>query len=173
MNLNELLNYRQTCLIHGTKLNAYYDNHDSECRFQCHFNDNELLEAFQSNLYIYMMCESCERIPINKERSLGFTTLMDIKIIQYYYTFWYDPNLKTGTLNFEKVKYVNDEKFYHIDANLANGKAFCRMGSFKAGTTVDDMLGSFMNLELPKLNMKSINDTSQLISRIKLWSIFS
>lgn len=170
MNLIELLSYRETCLIHGTKLNAYYVSNNLT---KVDLNNIKIVESLDNDLYIHMVCDLCVKSVLNLNSLFGFTTLMDIAIVHYYYTFWYSSITKEGYLNIEKIKYIYDNKFYHIDANLANGQAFCKMGSFKDGDTIDDILGSFMNLELPKLDMKQINNTPQLVSKIKLWALFS
>ena len=174
MDLKELLSYRETCLIHGTKLNAY--NLQNFLSYKIDLFDTDFLMAHKdtdTGIYIHMMCSVCVKQNFHTDQSLGFTSLLDMRVLQYYYTFWYYTSTQDGHLGIEKIKYPHDEKFYHIDANLVTGKAYCKMGSFKAGTTVDDMLGSFLNLELPQLDMKKINNTSDLMNKIKLYNLFS
>jgi hypothetical protein len=176
MNLKELLSYREKCLIHDKKLNAY--NLHNFRIYQINLFDTDFLMAFKdkdTGIYIHMMCSICVKQNFNTDQglSLGHTTLNDIRILQYYYTFWYYTSTQDGHLGIEKIKYPHDEKFYHIDANLVTGKAYCKMGSFKVGTTVDDMLGNLLNLELPQLDMKKINNTNDLMSKLKLYNLFS
>jgi hypothetical protein len=129
-----------------------------------------------NTLVIYMICDKCKEQPIYKSRSLGMTTLMDVTTTQHYYTFIllgdgegnYDGNLDS-----EKIKYVNNEKFYHVDADLRTHEAQLRVGSSKGSVKLEDMLNGYRNFHAPHIDMRKVTDLDKLIDKIKIYNLFS
>jgi hypothetical protein len=53
------------------------------------------------------------------------------------------------------------------------GKASCKMGDCRGETTLDQMLNGLMDLDLPNLHMIGIQNTDQLVNKLKLYNLFS
>lgn len=148
---------------------------------------NDVCPAWAKNgcIQIRMICDECRRVPIIKSRGLGFTSLQDLRTVQYFYQFALKAKLLsddikeeivsnyTCELSFEKVKYIQDDKFYHVDSDLTNNETFIKMGTNKGATRLGDLLDTYLDLTVPKLDMKRIETIEQLVDKVKLYNLFS
>lgn len=125
-----------------------------------------------------MMCDKCSKVPITKSRGIGYSTLISIQYTQYVYSFLLkhdaskENGYKVSPLE-EKVKYVRDEKFYHVEADLVSGRADFKMGSCKGTDSLDSMLKGMLSLPVPQFNMQRIRDIDHLVEKVKLYNLFS
>lgn len=146
-------------------------------RYDGTFDKNDACPPWVINntLRVYMICDYCVAQPIHKTRSMGYTTLMQIRENQYYYTFELVGNEKTGTyeglLEHEILKYTHEGKFYHIDAYLQTGHASVRMGSCDGNVSLDKMLNGFINISVPSLT--KMESLEQIVEKMKLYTLFS
>lgn len=122
------------------------------------------------NLTIYMRCYYCSGKNITY-----FPTLTDINSNQYYYTFLIksgSENVFHSYLHNEVIMYVHNGKFYHMTANLLDGQVTCKMGSSLKIQSLDDLIKNTFSINLD-FEMKKIENTSQLVDKIKFFNLFS
>jgi len=194
MNLKEALSYRSKCIIHPEmdlhprSLNpTIIELNKDGLRVKLNKNANSKALAFNYDgtnfplgnyeCLIYMQCDECTKCPILKGRSIGFTTLENINSNYYFYNLMLkskaDDNNFECSLIGESVKYVQNDKFYHLDFDIKEGKATCKMGDCHGDTILDDMLNGLMSLDLPNLHMSGIQNTEQLVNKLKIYNLFS
>ena len=198
MNLKEALSYRSKCIIHPESnlhprsLNpTIIELNKDGLRVKLNKNANSKALAFNYDgtyyplgnyeCIIYMQCDECTKQPILKSRSLGFTALDNINSNYYFYNFSlsaetgediHEENFKCTPIG-ESIKYVQNDKFYHIDFDIKEGKASCKMGDCRDDAILDDMLNGMLSLDLPNLDMSRIQNTEQLVNKLKLYNLFS
>lgn len=200
MNLKDILDHRKTCLIHNVPMNPYSFMSDvgmelledgllvieladkppyKKAVFKndgTFTKDKGMSKVFRKPLTVIMACEDCRATPIHKTRSLGFTTLMDIRSIHHYYTFTLVGDGKgnfDGNLGNETVKYYRDDKFYHLDVDLQTHKSNFKMGT-NAGTDIlERLLEGLMTLDVPNFDPRKLTSIDQMIDKFSLYNLFS
>ena len=197
MDLKELLNYRTECLIHkGHKLNPFnYGNNVSFIEIMnngllCNFHQPPLLAGLEysfnfnhtfsgpnnrgSEVIITMACDICSK-DITAYR--GMTVLSEIRVTNYYYdiqlTLDFDKKSFTSNLLNEAVKYIDSNRFYHVNLYPADNKTLCKIGSIDPKISLDDMLKGLLTLELSNFDMTKIKNTEQLISKMNFITLYS
>jgi hypothetical protein len=146
-------------------------------RYDGAFDRNDACPKWVVNntIRVYMICDYCFATPIHKARSIGYTTLMQIRESQYYYTFELVGNETTGTyeglLEHEVLKFTDGEKFYHVDVYLQTGHASVRTGTCDGSASLDRMLKGMINLSIPSLS--KMESLEQITDKIKLYTLFS
>jgi len=162
----------------------YQDTYDNPSltglnfRFNGQFDKNDACPKWviDDTLIVYMSCDLCAEQPILKERDPGASTLMNLKQNSYYYSFALQ-GLEDGTyqagLGWESVKYTRDNKFYHVDVDLLNNDARCRMGSCDMSFSLDFMLKGLLTLKVPNFNLNNMRSMDQLTTKMNLYNLFS
>jgi hypothetical protein len=196
MNLKEVLNYRNRCLICYSKMELKaYDlagisiHRTSEGLMietglkgiAVYFKYDGTYEKMKrwNNLYSKPMsllkeCPKCIPKFTNevtlKSRSVGATTLSNMKDLRCAYTFqmWGDSeNNFDSKLDWEDIKYHDGEHFYHVNTKFNDNRTEIKSASFK------DTIDSIFNLTTPAMKCGSVKTTDQLIHKIKTYMIFS
>jgi hypothetical protein len=127
-------------------------------------------------LFVYMMCKTCAQIPTREKETLGYISLMEVRTVQYYYSFSLLPTIDDRydiLLDREKIKYVRDDKFYHIDIDLTTRRAFCGIGSCAGNIIISDMISKMTNIKLPEMDLENVRDIDQLVEKLRIYNLFS
>lgn len=198
MNLKEVLNYRNRCLmcyskmelkaydlagitIHrtgeglmietGLKGIAVYFKYDGTYEKMKRWNN-----LYSRPMSLLKECPKCvpnlrlgEHITL-KSRSLGATSLSNMKDLRCAYTFqlWGDAeNNFDSKFDWEDIKYHDGERFYHINTKFNDNRTEIKSADFK------DTIDSIFSLNVPAMKCGSIRTTDQLIHKIKTYMIFS
>jgi hypothetical protein len=195
MNLKEALSYRSKCIIHPESnlhprssspaiielnkdgLRANPNKNAVKSKILAFNYDGTFYPPGNYECIVYMQCDECVKTPILKNRSLGFTTLQNISSNYYFYNLMLKSKLNDENFDCyligESIKYVQNDKFYHIDFDIKEGKASCKMGDCRGDAILDDMLNGMLSLDLPNLDMSRIWNTEQLVNKLKLYNLFS
>lgn len=137
-------------------------------------------------MIITKTCPNCEtlhqrpidKILIHKPRSVGTTTLINsppyssldnVKKLActYSFTLHSENNKFEGKMQYEFIGFSNDEEFYHISTDFAEDNSTVFHSKFHK------KIGDMMSLRLPAINTSNINNHQQLISKIRMYNIFS
>lgn len=176
MNLSDLLNYRQTCLIHHLPMETMKTTY--------HIRDPQ--DPSEHYLRRCVECGKNKRVDelfkeTDRER-FGITNINNVKDQIHLYTFHVDPVMKLSllddstlqiTADKEVIKCHRDNKFYHMSATLGGGEAIFKMGNCASETLVQQLLDSLMSLKIPYFDPARIQSIDQLIEKIKLYTLFS
>src|ERR1035437_4199411 len=136
MNLQDIINYRTKCLIHSDEdldsvavydkfytkttdkgLSIFNDKSCSKLRFEFNYDGTWKSTDKNNTIVIHRMCSICVKQPVYKNMGLGITKLDDILNNCYFYNFILSgiDNDFYAKLMIESIKYVKDDKFYHMD----------------------------------------------------------
>ena len=200
MNLEEVLNYRNHCLICGQKMElkvldlagvklqqtdtglmletslvsqAVHFNFDGTYQKMKHWNS-----LYVKPLNLLKECPTC--IPedlmgrnnpiVYKPRSVGMTTLARFKEKRCAYTFNLFGDSEgnfDSNLDWEDVKFFQEQKFYQMKTNFSDDTSEILMGTNEYG------FDGLLRMSLPALHIKNIGSTEQFIDKIKLFNLFS
>lgn len=205
MNFEEVLNYRNHCLICGLKmetkaldlagltLNLVEDGLLVETGLKgvaVHFKYDGTYVKMQkwNELYVKPMsilkeCPKClpqidfdrrGRTRVHyKSRGLGATTLMQLQDLRCAYTFslFGDSQGNFGAnLDWEDIKFHEDGIFYHIKTHWPDNSTELLSGSFNDKS---DAIGDPFRMTLPAINTSGCHNKGQMISKLKLYNLFS
>lgn len=111
-----------------------------------------------------------------KGRSVGMTavthtTINNMKNLECAYRFQimgdslgnYD-----GCMNYEIVRYCNDEAFWHVDTSFVTGSSILSHGKFDK--KIEDILS--IKVAAP-VNLSSVENTDQFLSKFKMYTLMS
>jgi len=192
MNLKDMLSYRGKCIIHNEKdlfprcmSPSIMEVNEAGIRLRLDKNVSSPVMIFNFDgtfsspctCIIYMQCDECVKRPINKNRGIGLSTLNEMYSNYYFYNF--ALKAEEGDDFFEcrpiaeSIKYVIDDKFYHLDFDILANSGYCKMGDCRGDTSLNDMLKGLLSLDLPNLDMSRIQNVDQLVNKLKLYNLFS
>lgn len=126
---------------------------------------------------VYMQCDECTKIPTLKSRGLGFTALDNIYNNCYFYNFIISSSFEDNTFSCslieESIKYMKDDRFYHLNFNINDGEAHCTIGNCGGEIILTQMIEGLLYLDLPSLDMSRIKNVDQIINKLKIYTLFS
>lgn len=107
---------------------------------------------------------------VYKPRSAGFTTLARFKEKRCAYTFNLFGDSEgnfDSNLDWEDVKFFQDDKFYQLKTNFPDDNTEILSGS------ATDGFDGLLRMSLPAINIKNVGTTEQFIDKMKLFNLFS
>lgn len=191
MNLQEILNYRNNCIVCNRKMEL------SSINFTLKETDDGVLVKSKSKnnhinfhyngiykysekanlknidtkpLYVLKECPHCIGKGKNK-RTLIKSSLNNLKSFRCAYAFkiFYDVDGNfTCKLSWEDIKFYHSNEFYHCLTDFDKNESSIKSGNFQS-----DTIDSIIRINVPIVNTNKFLNKEVLINKIKLYNLFS
>jgi hypothetical protein len=101
--------------------------------------------------------------------------MLKIVFIFIYFRLRFHPEQNSVTYTCEDlsetIRYHTEDKFYRVTM-YPSGSAIFQMGDY-GKVKVEDMLNGMMQFAVPKFDISCIKSTDQLMSKMKIYNLFS
>jgi len=140
-----------------------------------------LRKILDNTVHILRRCSECAKsknIPVEIETTA--TTISMVRESIHFYNFYLFPVIDTEVSQTymmgpgrENIRYLRNDKFYHMSARIGGGEATFRLGRCAGTDLLEQLLDSLMNLKVPQFDPIRIQSVDALVEKIKIYNLFS
>lgn len=148
--------------------------------FNINKNQPNLIRFLTSPLRIGMMCSQCRSVPfIHDDMHQGQLASVNIGKPRHFYTFFlsFPSNSLTGKFEceggIEMIIHHSAGKMYHLTGTVGGGTANFNMSRYRKKIRMDRIINDRFGLTVPQFDPSKIQNTDQLMEKIKLYNLFS